>query len=181
MTPETATTESIRESTTTESQNIKPQKATFAAGCFWGVEDAFRSIPGVLDAAVGYIGGDTDEPTYKQVCTGRTNHAEAVEVIFDPNRVSFSQLVEFFWKVHNPTQKDRQGPDFGTQYRSAIFTHDDEQMKIAEEAKAQADASGKFSSPIATQIVPATTFWRAEEYHQQYSAKHGRGGCHIAF
>lgn len=171
----------MSESTITESQNAAPQKATFAAGCFWGVEDAFRSIPGVLDAAVGYIGGDVNEPTYKQVCTGRTNHAEAVEILFDPAQVSFGQLVEFFWKVHNPTQVDRQGPDFGSQYRSAIFTHDDEQMKIANESKAEADASGRFPRPIATQIVPAPTFWRAEEYHQQYSAKHGRGGCHVAF
>ena len=177
MSSETMTTESA----TAESQKMQPQKATFAAGCFWGIEDAFRSVPGVLDAAVGYIGGHVDEPTYKQVCTGRTNHAEAVEVIFDPARVSFAELVEFFWKIHNPTQKDRQGPDFGTQYRSAIFTHDDEQVKTANQSKAQADASGRFPRPIVTEIVPASTFWRGEEYHQQYSAKHGRGGCHITF
>lgn len=154
-------------------------KATFAAGCFWGVETAFRSLPGVLDAAVGYIGGTTAGPTYQEVCSGQTNHAEAVEVLFDPGQIAYRQLVDFFFRIHNPTQKNRQGPDVGTQYRSAIFTHDDEQEKIARAAIEELESSGKYSSPIATQIAPAPTFWRAEEYHQRYDEKHGRAGCHI--
>ena len=155
------------------------QKATFAAGCFWGVESAFRSLPGVLDAAAGYIGGVTENPTYREVCGGRTNHAEAVEVDFDPSEISYEQLVEFFFRMHNPTQKNRQGPDVGTQYRSAIFTHGDEQEKIARAAIEKLEKSGKFSAPIATEVVPAPTFWRAEEYHQRYDEKHGRAGCHV--
>jgi peptide-methionine (S)-S-oxide reductase len=154
------------------------QKATFAAGCFWGVEDAFRQVPGVLDAVSGYIGGDTDEPTYKEVCSGRTNHAEAVEVTFDETQVSFEDLLNVFWKIHDPTQKNRQGPDVGTQYRSAVFVHDDEQKKATQESIARLQSSGKFPRPIATEVVDAPTFWRAEEYHQRYHEKHG-GSCHI--
>jgi peptide-methionine (S)-S-oxide reductase len=152
------------------------QKATFAAGCFWGVESAFRSLPGVLDAAAGYIGGVTENPTYQDVCSGRTNHAEAVEVDFDPSQISYEQLVEFFFRMHNPTQKNRQGPDVGTQYRSAIFTHSDEQEKIAHAAIEKLKSEGK---AIATEVVSAPTFWRAEEYHQRYDEKHGRAGCHV--
>jgi len=155
---------------------VATQKATFAAGCFWGVESAFRSLPGVLDASVGYIGGSTESPTYQEVCGGRTNHAEAVEVDFDPSQISYEQLVEFFFRIHNPTQKNRQGPDIGTQYRSAIFTHSDEQENTAREEIAKLEQSGK---AIATEVVDAPTFWHAEEYHQQYDAKHGRAGCHI--
>lgn len=155
------------------------QKATFAAGCFWGVESAFRSIDGVLDAAVGYIGGHTEEPTYEQVCYTDSGHAEAVEVLFDPDKVSYQQLVESFWKMHDPTQVNRQGPDRGSQYRSAIFTYGDEQAKQALESKEKLESSGRLSRPVATLIEPAPTFWRAEEYHQRYDEKHGRGSCHL--
>ncbi len=158
------------------SNNSAAQKATFAAGCFWGVESAFRSLPGVLDAAVGYIGGNTENPTYQEVCGGRSNHAEALEVDFDPAQISYEKLVEFFFRIHNPTQKNRQGPDVGTQYRSAIFTHSDEQEKIARAAIAELESSGK---AIATEVTPAPTFWRGEEYHQRYDEKHGRASCHI--
>ena len=154
------------------------QKATFAAGCFWGVEDAFRKVPGVLDAVSGYIGGQKDEPTYKEVCGGRTNHAEAVEVTFDESKVSFEDLLNVFWKIHDPTQKNRQGPDVGTQYRSAVFVHDENQKQAAEDAIASLNAAGKSPRPIATEVVEAPTFWRAEEYHQRYHEKHG-GSCHI--
>lgn len=155
------------------------QKATFAAGCFWGVESAFRTVDGVIDTQVGYCGGSTDNPTYKQVCTGRTGHAEALEITFDPNVISYKQLVELFWRVHDPTQVNRQGPDFGTQYRSVIFVHSPEQKEIAEKSKADLAASGKYRKPIATQIVPAGTFWRAEEYHQRYFEKNGGPVCHF--
>ena len=155
------------------------QKATFAAGCFWGVETAFRSIPGVLDAAVGYIGGHTLNPTYHDVCSGRTNHAEAVEVVFDPAQVSYEELLAFFFRIHDPTQLNRQGPDIGTQYRSAIFTHDEQQAEIAKAFIAQLESQGAYSRAIATEVKPASQFWRAEEYHQRYDEKHGRTGCHI--
>ena len=153
------------------------EKATFGAGCFWGVEASFREIPGVADAAVGYEGGTMDKPTYQDVCTDETGHAEVVEVTFDPAKVSYGTLVDEFWKLHNPTTLNRQGPDFGTQYRSVIFTHSPEQERIAAESKAKAQAN--FKSPIVTEIVPATTFYRAEEYHQQYLAKRGLRHCHI--
>ena len=155
------------------------EKATFGAGCFWGVETAFREIEGVTDAAVGYEGGELENPTYKQVCTGRTNYAEVVEIDFDPAQVSFEQLVRFFFELHDPTQVNRQGPDFGTQYRSAIFFHSPEQRATAERIKAELDASGAFRKPIATEISPALTFYRAEEYHQQYLVKTGRASCHV--
>ena len=154
------------------------QKATFAAGCFWGVEDAFRKTPGVLDAVSGYIGGHTDNPTYKDVCSGRTNHAEAVEVSFDETKISFEQLVNLFFKMHDATQVNRQGPDVGSQYRSAIFFHDENQKTQAENIIAALNASGKLRRPIATQVASAPTFWPAEEYHQRYHEKHG-GSCHI--
>lgn len=155
------------------------EKATFAAGCFWGVESAFRTVDGVIDAQSGYIGGATENPTYKEVCSGNTGHAEAVELTFDPSVVSYKELVELFWRVHNPTQVDRQGPDFGTQYRSAIFFQTLEQKEIAEQSKASLEASGKWGKPIATQIVPAETFYRAEEYHQRYFEKTGHPACHF--
>ena len=153
--------------------------ATFAAGCFWGVEESFRQTEGVVETQVGYIGGQSESPDYKTVCSGNTGHAEAVEVKFDPTRVTYEQLLDVFWKCHNPTQLNRQGPDFGTQYRTAIFTHDDEQLELATASKAHLDESGRLGKPIATEIVPASVFHRAEEYHQQYIAKDGRSSCHI--
>jgi peptide-methionine (S)-S-oxide reductase len=153
--------------------------ATFGAGCFWGVEAAFRRVPGVLDVAVGYTGGHTANPTYKDVCTDRTGHAEVVEVTFDPAQVSYEQLLNVFWEEHDPTQVNRQGPDFGKQYRSAIFFHSPEQQAIATKSKAALEASGKFRRPIATEITPASTFYRAEEYHQRYLEKRGAASCHF--
>jgi peptide-methionine (S)-S-oxide reductase len=157
----------------------KREKATFAAGCFWGVEAAFRGVSGVLETQVGYTGGHTDHPTYEQVCTDRTGHAEAVEVTFDPGKLSYTELLRVFWGIHDPTTPNRQGPDVGSQYRSAIFTHSDEQKRLAEESRAAMDRSGRFRRPIVTEILPAPTFWRAEEYHQRYLEKHGRASCHL--
>ncbi len=153
------------------------QKATFAAGCFWHVEDAFRRIKGVVDARVGYTGGFVANPDYRLVCTDTTGHAEALEVTFDPSVVSYEELVEFFWTMHDPTQKNRQGPDWGKQYRTAIFTHDEQQKKIAEASKHALDESGRFRKPIATEITEADEFWEAEDYHQQYYAKRGIDSC----
>lgn len=153
-------------------------KATFAAGCFWGVEDTFRQVNGVSSATVGYTGGTTKDPSYKDVCTGRTGHAEAVEVEFDPEQVSYRELLAVFFQNHNPTTLNYQGPDFGTQYRSAIFFHDAGQEAEAREATAALEASHVFKSPIVTQIVPASTFYRAEEYHQRYFEKQGIRACH---
>lgn len=149
------------------------QKATFGAGCFWGVEARFRRVDGVTDTAVGYMGGNTEHPTYEEVCSGRTGHAEVVEVHFDPNRVSYEQLLEVFWAIHDPTQIDRQGPDIGRQYRSVIFCHDDRQRIAAETSLGRLADSGRCQGPIVTAIEPAGTFWKAEEYHQQYLAKQG--------
>jgi peptide-methionine (S)-S-oxide reductase len=154
-------------------------KATFAAGCFWGVEATFRALPGVTATRVGYTGGKTANPTYKDVCTDTTGHAEAVEVDFDPSKISFEQLLNVFWENHDPTQVDRQGPDWGTQYRSAIFFHSPEQEAEAKASKENLDKSGHYRKPIATQIVPATTFYAAEDYHQQYLEKRGMATCHI--
>ena len=154
-------------------------KATFAAGCFWGVEDAFRQVKGVTSTTVGYIGGTTKNPTYKDVCTDRTGHAEAVEVEFDPSQVSYRELLALFFQSHDPTTLNRQGPDFGTQYRSAIFYHDAEQEAQAREAVAALEKAGVFRRPIVTQIVPAPEFYRAEEYHQQYFEKQGIRSCHL--
>lgn len=156
------------------------EKALFGAGCFWGVEDFFLQVPGVIDAVSGYAGGTTQNPTYKQVCAGDTYHAEVVEVSFDPDKVSYAALVDLFFKMHNPTQLNRQGPDFGTQYRSVIFTHGPEQARIAAERLEAAKASGRYKSPIVTQIEPAPAFWKAEDYHQRYLKKHG-GSCHVSF
>jgi len=157
---------------------ISTEKATFGAGCFWGVEATFRSIPGVIDAAVGYSGGKTQNPTYREVCSDETGHAEVVEVEYDPSVVSFEQLLEVFWDNHDPTTLNRQGPDYGTQYRSAVFFHTPEQQAAAQASKEARDRSGKHRRPIVTEIAPASTFYRAEEYHQQYLAKSGLAFCH---
>ena len=149
-------------------------KASFGAGCFWQVEAAFAAHEGVHAATSGYTGGALANPTYEQVCSGTTGHAEAVEVDFDPDVVSYRELVDLFWQIHDPTQKDRQGPDFGSQYRSAIFTHDDDQARVARESAADLAASGRFPGELATEIVPARDFFRAEEYHQRYLEKVGR-------
>ena len=153
--------------------------ATFGAGCFWGIEAAFRRMPGVVDAAVGYSGGHTPNPTYKDVCTDETGHAEVVQVTFDPAQLSYEQLLNTFWQIHDPTQVNRQGPDSGSQYRTAIFFHSPEQEAVAKKSKAALQASGKFRRPIATEITPAGTFYRAEEYHQKYLEKRGATSCHI--
>lgn len=153
--------------------------ATFGAGCFWGVEAAFRQVPGVISTRVGYTGGHLFQPTYKDVCSGRTGHAEAVEVIFDPQKTSFEELLDVFWANHDPTTRDRQGPDIGHQYRSAIFFHDEDQGKAAVASKERLEESGKLSRPVVTEITPASTFWPAEEYHQQYLEKRGLAHCHL--
>ena len=149
------------------------EKATFAAGCFWGVETTFRQLDGVTDAAVGYTGGSTPDPTYEMVCSGRTGHAEAVQVEYDSDRINYEQLVKTFWEAHDPTTADRQGPDIGTQYRSAIFFHSPEQEEAATTAKANMDSSERFARPIVTQITPAAHFYPAEDYHQRYFEKRG--------
>lgn len=148
--------------------------ATFAAGCFWGVEARFRQITGVIDTRVGYSGGHTTEPNYKQVCTGQTGHAEVVEIQFDSNLVSYRQLLEAFWQMHNPTTLNRPGPDVGSQYRSVVFYHDKDQQKMAEMVKSELNQSSQFSGQVATEITAASTFYPAEEYHQCYLEKHGR-------
>jgi peptide-methionine (S)-S-oxide reductase len=153
--------------------------ATFGAGCFWGIEAAFRRVPGVLDATVGYSGGHTANPTYKDVCTDETGHAEVVQVTFDPAKVSYEQLLQAFWSMHDPTQVNRQGPDFGSQYRTAIFFHSPEQEAIAKKSRTAMDASGKFKRPIATEITLAGPCYRAEEYHQKYLEKRGVSTCHF--
>jgi peptide-methionine (S)-S-oxide reductase len=154
-------------------------KATFGAGCFWGVEAAFRQIKGVTSTAVGYMGGTLKNPTYKDVCTDRTGHAEVVEVEYDPSQVSYETLLNVFWENHDPTQLNRQGPDTGTQYRSAIFYHTPEQEAAARASKEALQASGKYRRPVVTEITPAAEFYRAEEYHQQYLEKRGLAHCHI--
>ncbi len=161
----------------------KTGTATFAAGCFWGIEDKFRRVPGVLQTEVGYTGGRTKNPTYRQVCSDKTGHAEAVRIVFDPERVSYEELVRLFFRFHDPTQLNCQGPDVGTQYRSAIFTHDRDQEAIARRVKAELDASGAYRASVVTEIVPASGFYPAEDYHQQYLEKQrrgtdpGKGGC----
>jgi peptide-methionine (S)-S-oxide reductase len=156
------------------------EKATFAAGCFWGVEAAFAAIPGVTATAVGYEGGATDRPTYRDVCTDTTGHAEAVELDFDPEKIGYEALLDAFFSLHDPTTKDRQGPDWGTQYRSAIFYHSPEQEAAARAKIEQLTAEGRYKPRrIVTQVVPAQTFWRAEEYHQRYLEKRGQASCHI--
>jgi peptide-methionine (S)-S-oxide reductase len=153
--------------------------ATFGAGCFWGIEAAFRRIPGVVDAAAGYSGGHTVNPTYQDVCTDETGHAEVVQVTFDPAKVSYEELLDAFWAMHDPTQKNRQGPDFGSQYRTAIFVHSPEQEAAAKKSKAALEAGKKFGRPVATEIAAAGPFYRAEEYHQKYLEKRGAASCHI--
>jgi peptide-methionine (S)-S-oxide reductase len=148
-------------------------KATFGAGCFWHVEDIFTKTKGISSTKVGYIGGQLPNPTYEEVCTDKTGHAEAVQVEYDPDEISFEELLDVFWKNHNPTTLNRQGPDVGIQYRSAIFFHDEKQKDVAEKSKQTLDSSGVFNNPIITQIVPAPTFYAAEEYHQKYFKKHG--------
>ncbi|MGA2630045.1 MAG: peptide-methionine (S)-S-oxide reductase MsrA [Terriglobia bacterium] len=158
---------------------MKMEKATFGAGCFWGVEAAFRQIPGVVSTAVGYMGGTLHKPSYKDVCTDRTGHAEVVEVQFDPGQATYAQVLQVFWENHDPTQLNRQGPDVGTQYRSVIFFHTPEQEAAARASKDERQGSGIYKRPIVTEIVPAAEFWRAEEYHQQYLEKRGLASCHI--
>lgn len=155
------------------------EKATFGAGCFWGVEETFANTPGVKNTAAGYMGGQTENPTYEMVCTDLTGHAEVVQMEYDSQEVSYEKLLEIFWHNHNPTTKNRQGPDVGTQYRSVIFYHTPEQKELAEASKRVLDASGEFSDPVMTEIVPAEEFYRAEDYHQRYLAKRGLGNCHI--
>ena len=154
-------------------------KATFAAGCFWGVEAAFRQVEGVLATAVGYSGGRQENPTYESVCSGRTGHAETVEVEYDPSKASYEQLLDVFWENHDPTTLNRQGPDVGEQYRSAIFFHTPEQEASAVASKERLEKSGRYKRPIVTEIKPASTFYRAEEYHQRYLEKHGLAHCRI--
>jgi len=154
-------------------------KAIFAAGCFWGVEQAFRQVKGVVSTTVGYTGGTAKNPSYKDVCTGMTGHAEAVEVEFDPKQVSYDQLLSVFWQSHDPTTLNRQGPDVGTQYRSAIFVENPEQEAAARNSKAALEKSGLFKRPIVTEVKPASEFWPAEDYHQQYFERRGIKSCHI--
>lgn len=160
-------------------QYVATEKATFGAGCFWGVEARFNELIGVLDTAAGYEGGDLEHPTYQQVCTDRTGHAEVVQVTFDPSRLSYEALLDAFFALHDPTQVNRQGPDRGTQYRSVIFAHNEEQAAEARAKIAELNASGTYRQPIATRVEPARTFWRAEEYHQRYLEKRGMVSCHI--
>jgi len=159
--------------------NDNTQIATFAAGCFWGVEEIFRKIKGVRSTTVGYTGGRFENPTYEDVCTDRTGHAEALQIQYDPKQVSYEQLLEVFWNIHDPTTKNRQGPDIGSQYRSMICYHTPEQGKIAIKAKEELERSGKFRNKIVTEIVPASTFYKAEEYHQKYYQKRGGGRCYL--
>jgi peptide-methionine (S)-S-oxide reductase len=163
----------------TEPTDNSTQKAMFGAGCFWGVEATFREIKGVLNVAVGYSGGDMRNPTYRDVCTGRTGHAEVVEVVYDPAQVAYEKLLDVFWENHDPTQLNRQGADAGTQYRSAIFYHTEEQRATAEESKRRLQESNRLRRPVVTEITPASTFYRAEDYHQQYLAKRGLASCHV--
>ncbi len=158
---------------------MQTEKATFGAGCFWGVEETFRNVKGVLSTAVGYAGGTKENPTYQDVCTDKTGHAEVVEVEFDPEQVDYDQLLDVFWSNHNPTTLNRQGPDVGAQYRSVIFYHSPEQKAAAAAVKEKLEKSGRFNRPIVTRIEPASKFWRAEDYHQRYLQKRGQSHCAI--
>jgi peptide-methionine (S)-S-oxide reductase len=153
--------------------------ATFGAGCFWGVEQILSRLTGVTGTAVGYMGGPIERPTYEQVCTGRTEHAEVVQVSFDPSATSYDALIDVFWHLHDPTQVDRQGPDVGRQYRSVVFTHSESQARIARATRDAINASGALRHPVATEIIPATTFWKGEAYHQRYFDRRGVDGCHL--
>ena len=155
------------------------ETATFGAGCFWGVEATFRQVPGVVSTAVGYMGGTLLNPTYEDVCTDKTGHAEVVQIIYDPLKTSYNDLLKVFWQNHDPTTLNRQGPDMGTQYRSVIFYHTPEQEAAASASKESLERAGAFKRPIVTEIVPASAFWRAEEYHQQYLEKRDLAQCHI--
>lgn len=155
------------------------ETATFAAGCFWGVEEAFRTLPGVKMTRVGYTGGHTENPSYEEVCGKGTGHAEALEIQFDPNEVSYQELLDRFFTIHDPTQVNRQGPDIGDQYRSAVFFHSADQEKAVRETIERLPGERAYRKPIATQVVPAAPFWEAEAYHQQYFAKRGLAGCHV--
>lgn len=159
--------------------NKKLETATFGAGCFWGVEETFRQLKGVVSAAVGYAGGSLPNPTYEDVCNDNTGHAEVVQIEFNPDVISYDQLLHLFWSAHNPTTLNRQGPDYGEQYRSVIFYHSENQKNMALKSKAELEKSKKWKDPIVTQIVPAAPFYKAEEYHQQYLKKHGLGHCHL--
>ena len=165
--------------TDNKTNEMKTAKATFAAGCFWGVEETFRRLPGVLSTQVGYTSGTTLNPDYWAVCDGDTGHAEAVEVEFDPNQITYGRLLEVFFENHDPTTLNRQGPDMGTQYRSGIYVHDESQRMEAEASKALRQAAGQYKRPIVTEIVNASVFYRGEEYHQRYLAKRGMPGCHL--
>jgi len=157
----------------------RTELATFGAGCFWGVEATFRKLPGVTSTRVGYTGGRTENPTYREVCSGRTGHAEAVEVTYDPERIRYADLLNVFWENHDPTTPNRQGPDVGEQYRSAIFFHTPEQEAEARASKDRLETERRFRRPIVTQVVPSVVFYPAEEYHQQYLEKQGLGSCHL--
>jgi len=157
----------------------KMEKATFGAGCFWGVEAAFRQVKGVVSTTVGYSGGTVKEPTYREVCTDQTGHAEVVQVTYDPSQVTYEDLLRVFWSVHDPTQRNRQGPDVGSQYRSVIFFHSPEQEAAAKASKEERERERTYKKPIVTEIVPAAEFYRAEEYHQQYLEKRGLSQCHL--
>lgn len=174
-----ASTDAPQPSGHTTGEEKEMAEAMFGAGCFWSVEVAFRNTEGVVDVAVGYSGGHKEEPTYQQVCTGTTGHAEVVHVMYDPEKVSYETLLETFWGCHDPTQLNRQGPDIGTQYRSAIYFYSDEQREIAEASKKALNESGAFPRPIVTEITEASTFWRGEEYHQRYLEKRGLATCRI--
>lgn len=158
---------------------MKTDIATFAAGCFWGVEEAFRTTPGVVETEVGYTGGQTEDPSYYEVCTGQTGHAEAVRVTYNPQEIGFNALLDIFWWMHNPTSLNKQGPDIGTQYRSAIFYHTPEQKRLAEASRAKLESLKTFDKPIVTQIIPVGPWYPAEEYHQHYIAKGGDAACAI--
>ena len=158
---------------------MNTEKATFGAGCFWGVEETFRNLKGVLSTAVGYAGGTTESPTYEDVCSDKTGHAEVVEVEFDPSQISYDNLLDVFWSNHNPTTLNRQGPDVGAQYRSVIFYHSPEQKLAAEASREKINSSGRFRQKVVTQIEPARMFWRAEEYHQRYLQKRGQSHCAV--
>ncbi len=157
----------------------KYEKASFAAGCFWGVESTFRDLKGVISTSVGYMGGSTDDPTYGDVCSGSTGHAETVQIIYDPSKISYEKLLDTFWNKHDPTTENRQGPDVGSQYRSIIFYYNEEQKRLAIESKNNLEESGKYNQPIVTEIIPAPKFYPAEDYHQQYLEKRGRKFCGI--
>lgn len=162
-----------------DAMGARMEKATFGAGCFWHVEEAFRQVKGVVSTRVGYMGGKTDNPAYRDVCSHTTGHAEVVEVTFDPSKVTYEKLLDTFWDEHDPTSVNRQGPDVGDQYRSAIFYHSEDQRKKAMASIAALEKSGKYKRPTATELVPVTTFWMAEEYHQQYLEKHGMSSCGV--